>query len=118
MEKPQSLAEFLGTAPTGATDERLHETRLEDISGDAEKFCKAVLDSYEFRQYIIHGLTLGSIPAAVMIRVMDMAGWQKPPERIEHTGKDGQPIETITEVRRIVVRPHVPEEEKSSYVTH
>lgn len=27
-------------------------------------------------------------------------------ERMEHTGKDGGPIEAVTEIRRIVVRPH------------
>ena len=92
--------------------------RLEDIAGDAETFCKAVLNSYEFRQYIVHSLTLGSIPAAVMIRIMDTAGWQKPPDRVEHTGKDGQPIETVTEVRRIVIRVPLDDAREQSYVTH
>lgn len=101
MEKFQTLADYLGTAPVA--DGAAPVQRLEDISGDAEKFCKAVLDSFEFRQYIVHGLTLGSIPAAVMLRIMDKAGWQKPPEQIEHTGKDGKPIE-ITEVRRVIVQ--------------
>jgi hypothetical protein len=103
MEKqPQSLAEYLGTAPPSI--EVPDGPRLEDIANDAVTFCKAVLNSREFRQYIVNGLVLGSVPSAVMLRVMDMAGWQKPPERVEHTGKDGQPIETITEVRRVIVR--------------
>lgn len=101
MEKVQTLAEYLGTSQTLEAEPTPH---LEDIAGDAEAFCKAVLNSLEFRRYIVNSLTLGSLPSAVMLRLMDMAGWQKPPERIEHTGKDGQPIETVTEVRRVVVR--------------
>jgi hypothetical protein len=106
-----SLAETLGTtpAPSHASDQEI-PPRLVDIT-DAKAFARAVLESVDFRQYIINGLTLGSLPAAILIRVMDLAGWQKPPERIEHTGKDGQPIETITEVRRVIVRAHDPFDE-------
>lgn len=118
MQKVQSLAEYLGTAPVSTESAA---PRLEDIAGDAEAFCQAVLNSLEFRQYIVHGLTLGSIPAAVMIRVMDMAGWQKPPERVEHTGKDGKAIELVSEVRRVIVRPGdilEPDIQDESRVTH
>lgn len=111
----QSLAEFLGTTPEAPASET---QQLEDIAGDAKTFCEAVLNSFEFRQYIVHGLTLGSLPPAILIRVMDMAGWQKPPERVEHTGRDGQPIETITEVRRVVVRVPQDEQVEQPYVTH
>lgn len=121
MEKFQSLADYLGVegAPSGGQPAK-PVTHLEDIAGDAKAFCDAVLNSFEFRQYIVHGLILGSIPAAVMIRVMDMAGWQKPPERHEVTGRDGQPIETITEVRRVIVRvpPQSEETSSDSYTTH
>jgi hypothetical protein len=99
MKKVQSLAEYLGTAPPSEPD----VPRLEDIK-DPKAFAEAVLDSYEFRQYIVNGLRLGELPAAILIRVMDLAGWQKPPERVEHTGKDGEPIQTVTEVRRVVIR--------------
>jgi hypothetical protein len=70
-----------------------------------EQFAMAVLSSREFRQYIVDKLLDRSIPPAVLIRLMDYAPkWGKPPDRIEHTGKDGKPIETVTEVRRVVVR--------------
>lgn len=117
MEKPQSLADYLGTTPVVAED--VSAPRLEDIAGDGKAFAQAVLNSFEFRQYIVNGLRLGELPAAVIVRMMDLAGWQKPPERIEHTGKDGNPIETITEVRRVIVRsPVVDETDEPSYVTH
>jgi phage terminase small subunit len=32
------------------------------------------------------------------------------PDKVEHTGKDGGPIETVTEVKRVVVRPTVKQE--------
>jgi hypothetical protein len=96
-EQPRSLAEYLGTSPAA----REEGPRLEDIAGDAEAFCKAVLNSREFRSYIVNGLTLGALPAAIIIRIMDMAGWQKPPERVEHTGAGGAAI--VTEVRRVIV---------------
>lgn len=76
--------------------------RLEDIT-DGKTFALAVLGSPEFRAYIVNNLVLGDLPAAVLCRLMDY-GWGKPPDRVEHTGKDGRPIETITEVRRVIVR--------------
>lgn len=116
MEKVQSLADFLGTTPTPIEEAT---PRLEDIAGDGKAFAQAVLNSREFRLYIINGLSLGELSAAVIVRMMDLAGWQKPPERIEHTGKDGNPIETITEVRRVIVRaPAQDETDEPSYVTH
>jgi hypothetical protein len=100
VQKFQTLAEYLGTSQQPADEP---QPRLEDIAGDAEAFCKAVLNSYEFRQYIVNGLVLGSVPAAVMLRVMDMAGWQKPPERVEHSGR----VDSVTEVRRVVIHKYI-----------
>lgn len=114
MERLQSLAEYLGTAPP----EEGIAPRLEDIT-DGETFAKAVINSREFRGYIINGLVLGSIPAAVLVRVMDLAGWQAPPKRLEVTGRDGKPIEHVTEVRRVVVRiPEVAQGESRSSTVH
>lgn len=116
MEKVQSLAEFLGTDPGLPQVEGPH---LEDIT-DSKAFAIAVLDSLEFKQYIVNGLKLGELPAAVVCRLMDY-GWGKSPDRVEHTGKDGKPIETVTEVRRIVVRASDVKQEDSDrpkYVTH
>lgn len=57
------------------------EPRLEDIT-DSKRFALAVLDSSEFRRYIVNGLLLGSLPAAIICRLMDH-GWGKPVERVE-----------------------------------
>lgn len=102
----QTLAEFLGTAPVPA-GELPPEPSLVNIAGDVKAFAEAVLNSHEFRQYIVHGLTLGNIPSAILSRIMDAAGWPAAqPKRIEVSGKDGKPIETIAEVRRTIV--HAP----------
>lgn len=121
MEKFRSLAEALGTLPPVEGD-GAPMPRLEDIT-DSKAFAKAVLESREFRQYIVNGLTLGDLPSAILCRLMDY-GWGKPVERVEHSGPDGQPIETVAEVRRVVV--HVtgagaldePDGVKPPYRTH
>lgn len=112
----QSLAEFLG-----ASDPRPEDARpasdfeaLADVA-DPVVFCQRVLETREFRQYIMSGIVLGDIPPAIMGRVMDHA-WGKPPERIEHTGKDGAPI--ITEVRRVIVRAEAFDDEQPVVTTH
>lgn len=84
------------------TEEMTSVERLTDIT-DCREFAKAVLESQEFREYIVYGLRRRDIPATLILRLMDYAeGWGKPPERVEHTGKDGEPI--VTEVRRVVIR--------------
>jgi hypothetical protein len=114
MDKPQTLADYLGVSQAQA----VLPACLEDIADDAESFCKAVLNSREFRSYIVNSLVLGSIPAAVMLRVMDMAGWQKPPDRVEHAGVDGAPIEVITRIVRVVVTPQGQEIEPPTERVH
>ena len=113
--EPQTLADYLGVSSAQA----VLSARLEDIADDAETFCKAVLNSREFRSYIVNSLVLGSIPAAVMLRVMDMAGWQKPPDRVEHAGIDGSPIEVITRIVRVTVNPdELDDDPRPTTVTH
>lgn len=103
MPRFQSLAEFLETGQLEADQaEPPAGPQLEDIA-DSRVFSLAVLDSREFRTYVVNALTLGTLPAAVLCRLMDYA-WGKPPERVEHTGRDGRPIETVTEVKRTIVR--------------
>lgn len=97
----ESLADFLGLNTLPREDSPSSEPTFLN----AEDFSKAVLSSPEFYRYIINSLALGSLPSGVLCRLMDY-GWGKPPERVEHTGKDGNPIETITEVRRVIVRRH------------
>lgn len=84
------------------------------MSGKA--FSEAVLSSEEFRLYIVEGLQERNLPPAVLCRLMDH-GWGKPPERVEHTGKDGSPI-AITEVRRVIVRVPLDEPVEHDKVVH
>jgi|SRR5215472_2203704 len=114
----QTLAEYLGISPADAT--RVDAPRLEDIA-DGDAFCAAVANSIEFRRYVVSGLVLGTIPPAVIGRLLDRA-WGTAPERVEHVGADGGPIEVITEVRRTIVRhpayEEVEEEAVDKPVTH
>lgn len=110
MKQTHSLADLLDvpdprTDAQSATDVKTSPTvdSLLDIT-DPTEFCQKILETREFRQYILNGIVLGDLPAAIVTRVIDHA-WGKPPERVEHTGKDGAPIATITEVRRVIVRP-------------
>lgn len=48
----------------------------------ASEFSEAVLNSPDFRRYIVSGLKLGELPAAVVCKLMDY-GWGKPVERLE-----------------------------------
>lgn len=110
MAKIQSLAEYFGTADASDAPETPEGPRLEDIT-DSKAFALAVLGSREFRQYIINGLTLGELPPGIVTRLMDL-GWGRPADRVEHTGKDGQPI--VAEIRRILI--HVPASEEEEDV--
>lgn len=80
----QSLADFLGVQDGQEPVRQEPGPRLEDIS-DPKEFAEAVLNSREFRNYIVNGLILGNVAgfASILIRIMDLAGWQKPPERVE-----------------------------------
>lgn len=102
MGAMESLADFLGVraAPEAPAEPSVRD--LVDVS-DPKKFCEGIVASYEFRQYIISGFSLGTLPAAVVCRVLDHL-WGKPLERVEHTGKNGTPI--VTEIRRVIVRAH------------
>lgn len=74
----ESLADYLGITPEGKPDAAAPETL------SAKEFCDSVVNSFEFRSYILNGLLLGSIPAAVVNRIMDTA-WGKLPDRVDHT---------------------------------
>ena len=101
--------------PQAAADAPLVERAC--LTGKA--FAEAVLTSEEFRLYIIEGLTNRDLPPAVLCRLMDH-GWGKAPDRVEHTGKDGEPI--VTEVRRVIVHKTEHDDatssQRSSYTTH
>ena len=93
----KSLAEFLGVEDPKPEPEF---DLIECKHFTAKEFCEAVVNSREFRQYIMNGIRLGDIPPQIMGRIIDH-GWGKPPDRVEHTGKDGSPI--VTEIRRVII---------------
>ena len=67
---------------------------LLDIT-DSKEFAKAILDTREFREYIIDGLRRRDLPSSVMLRLMDYAeGWGKPVEKVEV--KDTTPVSDLT----------------------
>lgn len=62
---------------------------------DGKDFAKAVLESPEFRNYVMHGLRTRDLPATLLIRLMDYAeGWGKPVEQLEV--KDTTPPQEMT----------------------
>ena len=88
--------------------------QLEDIT-DPKAFGLAIMNSLEFRRYIVSGLLLGNLPGfAGILRFYLEHALGKPPDKIEITGKDGQPIQTVTEVRRVIVRPDPPIDEEEN----
>jgi hypothetical protein len=111
----KSLAEYLGVTDPRPEPLTPRETFEAYDNLSAVEFCQKVLASVEFRQFIMNGLTLGELPAVVITHLMHYA-WGKPVERVEHTGKNGQPIETIAEVRRVIVhvRPQLEEQEEEA----
>jgi hypothetical protein len=110
LEKLQTLAEFLGT------DQALNlPTELPQLT--VKDFCRGVLESREYRQSVLQRVTLGNLPPAVECRMYDYA-YGKPPDRVEHTGADGKPMEMITEVRRVIVRVPIEDEEQLAESVH
>lgn len=76
---PQSLAEYLGVS--SSENPNPDPFPFESIS--PKKFCKAILGSPEFRTYILHGLTLGTLPPQILTRIIDVAGWPKTADKLE-----------------------------------
>lgn len=85
MQKEQSLADFLGvTDPRPVEDVPQQEPSISEAMEieDPTEFCKRVVGSREFRQYIMNGVVLGDLPPAIGCRLIDHA-WGKPVERVE-----------------------------------
>lgn len=81
----ESLADFLDVPdprPEQSPSRERDWSSLADIA-EPEQFCRAIVRTREFRQYLMNGIVLGDIPQSLMLRILDLAGWQKPPERIE-----------------------------------
>lgn len=128
MQKPQSLADLLDVEDPRPEEQRT-ELPLEDATvaaldiTDPKDFCKKILESREFRRYIMHGIVLGNIPAAIMTRVMDQ-GWGKPAETHKVVGDADAPV--VTEIRRVIVHANSDDAferldksvEKKATVTH
>lgn len=78
----ESLYDALNVAPP--VDHKEPEepsiTSLARLTG--KKFAEAVLNSVEFRRYIIQGLVLGDLPSAILGKLMDH-GWGAPVQRVE-----------------------------------
>lgn len=75
----KSLAEHLGTQSPLASDVPLPEGPG-DLSG--KDFATLVVNSAEFRSYIVNSLVLGTTPAVIICRLMDQA-WGKPVTPVE-----------------------------------
>lgn len=97
----ESLAEYLGVNCQEPADLPADSVHSIPETLDAKEFARRFLNSAEFKRYLVNSLSLGELPPAIITRMMDYA-WGKPVDRVEHTGRDGQPI--LTEVRRVIVR--------------
>lgn len=110
VEKFQSLADVLGVPDPKEPDKLLEASSMPATRKD---FCKRILDSPEYRESLRQRIVLGTLPPAIEQLLYYYADG-KPKEIFEHTGKDGKPIETISEVRRVIVHAserHVVEDE-------
>lgn len=97
----KSLADAFGIVNLTRPDEDTLDTL--DVPLSAEDFCKAVVESREYRESIQRRLLMDDLPPAVECRLLDHA-WGTPAKRVELTGKDGGAIE-VTRVERVVVYP-------------
>lgn len=59
----------------------------------AEQFCQAIINTKEFRKYLVDGIVMADLPPTVVGRILDH-GWGRPVERIERTDKTD--LEDIT----------------------
>lgn len=118
MEKVQTLADFLGTTDLEKPEGPVELFAIESLT--AKEFAQKIIASPEYRGHLMRMILLDEVPPAVDCMLWHYA-YGKPTERVEHTGKDGQPIETITEVRRVVVRAvdvDEAEDQRQRYTTH
>lgn len=106
MAQPKTLAELLDP-----------DTRLLDPPDPYEvmtgkQFAEAVLQSMEFKNYVIYSLQMGTLPAAVLTRLMDYA-WGKPTEVTPLLSPNDS---HALEVRRVIVKLDRDEDDDS--ITH
>jgi hypothetical protein len=60
----------------------------------AKQFADLVTNSREFRQYILNGILLGTLPQTVMCRILDHS-WGQPVKRVEFEDKT-PPLDGLT----------------------
>jgi hypothetical protein len=96
-----SLAEALGLVDPAVIDAPPVEFP-DDLT--AQQLCERMLRSVEWRVSVQQRMTLGTLPAALEVRLMEYA-WGKPTEHIEHTGKDGGPIHGIAKIEIVMIDP-------------
>lgn len=79
---------------------------LDDATAEPEsnvhKFCSDIIDSPEFRRYIKEGIETNTLPPTVASKIFEYA-FGKPPDKVEVTGPDGKPIETVTKIIREII---------------
>lgn len=82
-----SLFDTLGLPPKEqASETRQSESAIPRKRLSARKFARALLESDEFKAYILNGIVLNDLPPVILCRLMDY-GWGKPVERIEVKNK-------------------------------
>lgn len=100
----KSLAEHLGIADT-APPEPVDPTEMTDADIETmsvQDFCRGVLRSRDYRRSLLQRVRLGELPSAIEALLYHYAEG-KPVDRVEHTGKDGNPISLA--IRRVIVDP-------------
>jgi len=111
----ESLADFLQLdGPTPSAPRQ--DASADPYSGTAtiKEFAEKVLNSQEYRASLHRRIILDELPAQIEALLYYYAAG-KPTERVEHTGKNGEPMEVITEVRRVVVAASLSAVENDAY---
>lgn len=97
----KSLAEALGTTDPRPLDAQAADDlfELQEFT-TAKEFCRAFIESKEYRASLMRRIVTDSLPPAVERFFLETA-MGKPVER--HAGADGGPLNVITRVVRVVV---------------
>ena len=61
------------------------------IYSEVGERCRKLIESPEYQQYFNHRLAVGQLPPALEAMTWHYA-YGKPPEHLEHSGPQGQPI--------------------------
>ncbi len=77
-----SLAEYLGAEYPASTAIAAPEEFTAALDLDAKDFCKALLNTKQYRQSLMDRITLGTLASAVECRLWDYAAG-KPTEKVE-----------------------------------